>query len=184
MTRILLLMILTLASVFAGPISSITPTAVELVATGGDVIVYFAGQTAGYDSVLNLISPTTVGPFFPNHATAVGTSLNLGTFNVGDVLRFRMDVVSTGDSFYSGPASGNADSMIHVGHAGWAADATIPYNGVLVGFEDLYGGGDLDYDDNTFVFRNVTSTAVVPEPSSWLLAGAGVSALLLRRRRG
>jgi hypothetical protein len=182
-TKIALLFILTLASAFAGPISSLTPTEVELVATGGEVFVYFAGSTAGNDSVLNLISPTTVGPFFPNHSTPAGTELSLGTFNAGDVLRFRLDNLTSGFSYFTGPAAGNPDGVIHVAHAGWAADGLIPYDGVLVGFEDLYGGGDLDYDDNTFVFRNVSSSVITPEPASFVLACAGLAAVLIARRR-
>lgn len=167
----------------AGIIGSITPTASELVATGGEVVIYFAGQTAGFDSTLSLIAPTSVGPFFPNHATAVGTALSLGTFNAGDVLRFRMDVVNTGNQFFTGPGSGNPDGLVHVAHAGWQADATINVNGVLVGFEDLLGGGDLDFNDNTFVFTNVASPTLVPEPSTLIGVCAGLAAALMARRR-
>jgi hypothetical protein len=53
-------------------------------------------------------------------------------------------------------------------------------NGIFVGFEDLFGGGDFDYDDNNFVFSNVTSAAVAPEPASLLLLGSGL--MLVRRR--
>jgi len=166
----------------ASAITPITPTAAELVvATTGDVTVYFAGATASFDSVLNLISPSFFGPFFQNHSTPVGTSLDLGTFTAGTVLRFRLDVTSTGNSFFTGPGAGNPDGIIHVGHATWAADGTIPVNGILVGFEDQLGGGDLDYDDNMFVFSNVSSQAV-PEPAALLLIGSGL--LLLGRKLG
>jgi hypothetical protein len=181
--KYLSLLLLVTSGLFAARITPLIPTESELVATGGEVIVYFAGSTASLDSVLNLISPVNVGPFFPNQTTPVGTALSLGTFVAGDILRFRLDV-SSGQSYFSGPASGNPDGVIHVAHAEWAADATIPVNGTLVGFEDLFGGGDLDYDDNSFVFTNVRSPTSVPEPSSLMLAGAGVLALgLLRRRR-
>lgn len=166
----------------ASRITAITPTSAELITTGGEVVIYFAGQTAGFDSVLNLIAPAGFGgnPFFPNHATAVGTALSLGTYAPGTVLRFRLDVLTSGQSFFSGPGSGNPDGIIHVGHAIWAADATIPVNGIFVGFEDLFGGGDLDFDDNNFVFTNVTSSAAVPEPASMILLGSGL--LLVRRK--
>ncbi|EXI73187.1 MAG: hypothetical protein AW07_02801 [Candidatus Accumulibacter sp. SK-11] len=144
---------------------------------GGEVVICFAGQTAGYDRVLNLIEPTGFlgNPFFHNHQTAVGTALSLGTYAAGTVLRFRMDVLSTGDKFFTGPGTGNADGLVHVGHATWAADGVIPVDGLWVGFEDILGGGDRDYDDNRFVFTNVRSD--VPEPGSLaLLAEAALAA--------
>ena len=167
----------------AGLVSPVTPTAAELVTTGGEVVIYFAGQTAGYDSVLNLIEPAGFAgnPFFHNHQTAVGTALSLGTYAAGTVLRFRMDVLNTGDKFFTGPGAGNPDGLVHVGHANWAADAVIPVAGLWVGFEDLLGGGDGDYDDNQFVFTNVRSD--IPEPGSLaLLGGAALAAAGLRRR--
>jgi hypothetical protein len=50
-------------------------------------------------------------------------------------------------------------------------------------FEDLKGGGDLDYDDIQFVFANVR--AVIPEPATWalLITGFGMVGLAVRRRR-
>ena len=53
---------------------------------------------------------------------------------------------------------------------------------MFVGFEDLFGGGDMDFDDNNFVFTNVTSRAApsVPEPASMVLIGSGL--LFLRRK--
>ncbi len=170
--------------VWAGPIGALTVTSNELIAQGGEVRIYFAGETAGFDSVLNLIAPPGFGgnPFFHNHTTPIGTSLSLGTYAAGTVLRFRMDVLSTGLSFFTGPASGNPDNLIHVAHTQWASDATIPVNGVLVGFEDILGGGDLDYDDNTFVFTNVLSADPIPEPVSIVLVGVGLAGLIWRKK--
>ncbi len=183
MKKLLTIAFLATAGLFGTAIGSLTPTSAELVASGGAVVVYFAGETAQFDSVLNLVSPTNVGPFFQNHTTPVGTALNLGTFATGQVLRFRLDVTTTGNSFFTGAASLNPDNVIHVAQAPWAADVTIPVNGILVGFEDALGGGDRDYDDNTFVFTNVTSTVVSPEPSSMVLAAAGLLALAWGGRR-
>ena len=179
----LLILLLAALPAAAGPIGALIPTASELVANGGEVIVYFAGQSAGHDSVLNLIDPPGFAgnPFFHNHLTAVGTSLSLGSYAAGTILRFRMDNLTSGFSYFTGPATGNPDGLLHVAHAGWGADATIPVNGILVGFEDLFGGGDLDYDDNTFVFTNVASSAGVPEPMSMSLVMAGLGVIVLMR---
>ena len=167
------------ASLYGGVIGSITPTPTELVATGGEVIVYFAGHTAAYESVLNVFEPCCIGPFFRNHVVPVGGAFSLGTFDAGTILRVRLDVLSTGRSFTSGAGASNPDGLVHVAHANWAADATIPVDGIWVGFEDMYGGGDLDYDDNSFVFTQVASpdVASTPEPASLTLFGSALIAV-------
>jgi hypothetical protein len=142
----------------SAPVLNMTITSTELVATGGEVVAYFAGQTAGWDSVLYLTSPTVVGPFFQNHSTEPGEKLSLGNFAPGEVLHFRLDV-STGDSFHSGPASGNPDGVVHVARAAWVPMDVMPVHGIVMGFEDLTGGGDEDYDDNVIV---LTGVAEVP----------------------
>lgn len=171
----------------AEPVGLMDTSGQQLVATGGEVRIYFAGSSAGFDSVLYLDSPGAAqGPFFPNHSTAPGMMISLGTFAPGTVLTFRLDVLSTGQQFFTGPASGNPDNLVHAGYTLFAADGTIPENGLLVGFEDIFGGGDVDYNDHQFVFTNVAPAAATPEPATLILMGtglAGIGAAVRRRRK-
>jgi hypothetical protein len=54
-----------------------------------------------------------------------------------------------------------------------------------VGFEDLYGGGDLDYNDFMFSLTNVVDPPeLVPEPSIlMLLSGVLFSMIIFLRQR-
>ena len=160
----------------AGPVGVMDLTGVPLFASGGEVTAYFAGTDAGFDSTISLSLPCCSGEFFPNHATPVGTSFSLGSFAAGTPLTFRLHVLTTGFDFFTGPAAGNPDGIVHAGVTSWASDATIPTDGLLVGFEDLFGGGDFDYDDHMFVFSSVSTS--VPEPTSLLLIGSGLVGLV------
>jgi hypothetical protein len=174
------------APAMADTIGLIDTSGVPLVATGGEVRIYFAGSNAAFSSVINLASPGTQGPFFPSHSTPVGSVISLGTFDPGTVLIFRLDVLSTGFQFFTGPAGTNPDNLVHAGYTQFIADGTIPANGLLVGFEDQFGGGDFDYNDHQFVFTNVAPASSVPEPAgiTLLLTGlTGVGAAVRRRRK-
>ena len=95
---------------------------------------------AGYTNELWLQSPHLIH-IATGHETPEDTMVNLGTFSANQELFFKMFVRDTGYHYYSGPAHRNPDNYIH---------AAISYLGDcewLVGFEDMYNGGDQDFDD-------------------------------------
>ena len=102
--------------------------------------VQFLDGTAGYTSELWLHQPSELYLATGNQ-TPVGTMLDLQGVPTGSELKFRIDVLSTGYTFYSGVASQNPDNYPHVaigylGECRWS-----------IGFEDQYNGGDQDFDD-------------------------------------
>ena len=126
----------------------------QLYSTGGDVTVEVQPATAGYVSELHLFSPSPARFIALN--TEVGTTVNLGSFPAGTELIFGIYVRDTGDTFLMGPATRNADGLAHAG---------VDFQGpglAIVGFEDLLGGGDLDYDDNVFKFTGGIAPLVCP----------------------
>jgi hypothetical protein len=50
----------------------------------------------------------------------------------------------------------------------------------VLGWEDIYGGGDLDYDDFVVMIESVQP---IPEPATIVLLGLGLSFLLGKKRR-
>ena len=148
----------------------------SLFAAGGNIVIRFEGSDAGFDS---LISVNNSAFFFPNHATVPGTTFDLGPFAAGTPLDIVLQVIQTGNLFHTGPGAGNPDGFAH---------AAITYNfgqpgRTGVGFEDMFGGGDMDYNDHNFSFTNIQ--AAIPEPSTYALMFGGLGAIgfLARRRK-
>ena len=142
-----------LVGLLAVPAQAVPITEQTLIATGGNVMVTFVSNGAGFTSELFLDGALgeELGALFNNVTTEVGTSVDLGSFAAGTELIFKLFVKQTGDTFYTGFADRNADG---IGHA-----AVESGEGQLfVGFEDLFGGGDLDYNDLVFAFTNVVFT--------------------------
>ncbi|WP_258364461.1 DUF4114 domain-containing protein [Nitrosomonas sp. Nm84] len=155
--------------------------------TTGEIGAYFYNQSASYTNTLSLlvngvITPESSAGVLNNHTSSIGDFVSLGFVHAGDVLTFQLNVITTGNTLYS-DSTLNADGVNHVYSTSFSGDTAhgIP-TGTYVGFEDIYGGGDFDYNDETFVFTNISA---VPEPETYamLLAGLGLIILTVRRSR-
>lgn len=140
-----------------------------LYAAGGDVTVEILSSSAGYTSELHLDSPAEI---FIGTNRDLGTIVNLGSFTAGTEMLFRLFVRDTEQSYFTGAAVRNSDGIIHA-NVTWESE-----NVAVVGFEDIHGGGDFDFNDCTFRFTGVA----VPTPGSAALLSLG-GLLVARRRR-
>ena len=151
-------------------------------ASTGELVVYFYAQSAGNSETIGVRVNGSDWPNtgLENHSSSYGESFDFGHVTAGDSVVFFID--EGGAKFYS-DASLNSDGVQHAYATSWAGDGTIPA-GTYVGFEDLAGGGDRDYNDTEFVFSNVVPTSTIPEPADVALLLCGLSMLTVVARRG
>lgn len=146
----------------------------DIIASGGEVWLTFTGSDAGYDNLLFYVgTPSTT--IFEGHVSAAGAKYDLGWFASGTDLVFGLNN-QVGNTWYTGAASVNSDGVAHARLDGSVAGI------VSVGFEDLNGGGDLDYNDLQFTVSN----AHVPDNATTilLLGSASIGLAAFARRFG
>lgn len=107
------------------------------------ITVTYVYSDTDYDDELWIDSPTS-RQLVRSWADSPGLQYSLGPWGEGTELVFGLQVNDTGDHWQSGPGSRNSDGVVH---------GAVTYEGScswLVGFEDLNGGGDRDYNDVVF----------------------------------
>ena len=137
--------LIAVALVVAAPAKAHAVIGGQLFATGGTVDIVVQSGTAALTSQLFLLRPDGTRDNIALN-TEVGKHVTVGPFRAGRELVFGITVLNGGPTFFTGPASRNPDEIAHV---------DVTETGVrtfLAGFEDKFGGGDRDYDDNVFQF--------------------------------
>ncbi|MCC7053199.1 MAG: PEP-CTERM sorting domain-containing protein [Gemmatimonadaceae bacterium] len=185
-------LVLGVQPVLAFPIAPVG-TECRLVIAGGSapVVATYLGNSATFSNNLFLMLTAGGTPgddgdktndlfIFNNQTSAVNSQVTLGSFASGTELIFRLEVTNTGNNYFSGPSSRNADGKCHARVQNEYAPGTT-----LVSFEDLENTpeGDSGYNDLSFSFTNTVSSAVVPEPATNALLLVGLVALCRVRRR-
>lgn len=160
------------ACLFGGRVNAaiVNLAANQIISEGsGNVHVRFDSVSAGHSS--NLVSVDLGTMLFNNKTALIGAVVTLGSFAAGQVIDFRLDNLTTGLSYFTGPSASNIDNSVHALLNG-NADGSV-----TVGFEDLSKNSDWDYNDLVFtVFE-------APLPAAGLLMLAGLAGLCFASRR-
>ena len=121
---------------------------------------------------------TATDPLLP------GDFVDLGNVKAGTLLDFFLisNGATGGSNIFTDEALRNSDRIQHMVTL---ALPNSPY--LLMSFEDMYGGGDRDFNDTIFALDlssiKLQRLVSAPEPSTWLImAGFGVVLLLQNRR--
>jgi hypothetical protein len=133
------------ALVLAAPAEAQGVIGGRLLATGGTVDIVVQPATGVWTTRLFLLHPDGTRENIALN-TQVGKHVTIGPFPAGQELVFGITGLTAGPTFLIGPASRNPDGIAH------AAVTETGERTFLVGFEDILGGGDRDYDDNVIQF--------------------------------
>ncbi|NET09504.1 MAG: DUF4114 domain-containing protein [Symploca sp. SIO2B6] len=145
---------------------------------------YSAPLQIFWDNEVNMIwngIASTQGIYNNGGSMALGQGFEIGNVAAGNTVNFFLKN-GPGNVFDSGTADNtlNQDGLQHV--------TTYQYNEFLVlAYEDLYGGGDKDYNDVAIAVKGLVDTppdiVAVPERTSVLgFLGVGLVSLLLKRK--
>lgn len=136
----------------------------------------------------NQCVPTNLGQSRVISGLTIGDNLIFGLQAL--VLHYNADNIHYPNTnyFFSGDAANNQDRRNWNDGQVHSKVLSLGSNRFLVGFEDMWGGGDRDFNDNIFLFEGVgvdlplQPEITVSEPLSWPLFGLLLGGLLWRRR--
>lgn len=171
-------------------IGHIAPTTFLTASATGEITGYFFSKGGAGDldeiRMFDVTANTTSALFFPNQTTAVGTTADFGPVTAGDTLVFELVNVTLGNSVFASDPAFSSDGVNHAYITTYSGGVAGIPPGTYVGTEDLPSNvSDFNYNDDSFVFTNVTTSASpVPEPSSLWMFGTGIlsAATMVRRR--
>ncbi|MEL6400344.1 MAG: DUF4114 domain-containing protein [Cyanobacteria bacterium J06626_4] len=148
---------------------------------GNQALVDFWNNDENFETVWGDVSSKNSILANGNGPLALGEGYKIGDVDAGEAVNFylRNPHTKVFDSLSAADTS-NGDGLQHV--------TTYQYGDYLVlAYEDIYGGGDKDYNDVVVAVRGLVDTqdtASVPEPASAIaLLGLGAIGLVTKRQR-
>lgn len=179
-----------LACVGTAHATAITGHGGQVFATGGNVVVEVLASSSSFDNRIELFFgyPDTSSSLFigtDNHPGSIDLGLAGIHFDFGDELVFGIYSPHHGGStFLMGGAGRNPDNKVHAKVSAASAAAGF-VESWTVGFEDLFNGGDKDFNDAIIRISQTAASRPVPEPVTVLMLGLGFAGFgVLGRRPG
>ncbi len=124
--------------------------------TACDVTVTYLSTSAAYHNAFGWVEgvpPGTLHYLGTGHVTSPGSSWDIGKRAAFENTILYITPAETHRTYYSDPATANPDKIEHV-----VVTPIDKYGYIVkVGFEDLYGGGDNDFND---IYLEVSCTPV------------------------
>lgn len=163
------------------PSGSSIPTASTPGVVRGDAELLFpdaSSPVSSYDPAGD-IKRTASEPLLP------GDFVDIGKVSAGSLLDFFLiaNGANGGSTVFTDESARNPDKIQHIVTI---TKTSSPY--MLLSFEDLWGGGDHDYNDTIFAVNissaNLQKLVSAPEPSTWLILAGFTGLAILRSRRG